>query len=92
VAARDGCLAAKEHGGLGAEDLFPLGEAHWWLGEDDPSLEAHEAGYRRFLQGDLPRRAAMSAMTIAYSLFLRGEDALASGWMRRADGASTATA
>jgi DNA-binding CsgD family transcriptional regulator len=85
TAARDGFVTAQDHGELDADDLFLLGEAHWWLGEVDQSLGAHEAGYRRFLQGDLHRQAAMSAMTIAYSLFLRGEDVIGSGWMSRAE-------
>lgn len=84
VAARDGFRAATEHGDLGAEDLTGLGDASWWLGEVDEALAAYEGAYRQYLQGEQPRKAAISALGLALSLFLRGDVELGSGWMNRA--------
>jgi tetratricopeptide (TPR) repeat protein len=84
VAARNGFNAARRQVELGAEDLAALGDAAWWLGEVDEALASFEAAYRLFLQGNQPRRAAINAIGLAVSLFLRGQAQLGSGWMSRA--------
>lgn len=81
--ARDLFSAASELGELSADDLSALGDAAWWLGRVDESVNANEAAYRRYLQGDQPRQAAMAAMGIAITLALRGDEAVGSGWMSR---------
>ena len=82
-AARLFAEAAREDP-LTADDLSLLAEAWWWLGQVDAALDAHEEAYRLYLHGEQPQAAAMSAMVVAFSLFLREETALASGWMSRA--------
>ena len=82
--ARDGFRASRDAGELSADDLHIWADAAWWLGLVDESLAAAEEAYRMFLQGTRPQQAASSAMTIAVSLFLRGDDVEGSGWMSRA--------
>lgn len=84
VAARDAYLAAQATGSLAADDLSALGDAAWWMGDVATSLSAYEEAYRRFLQGERPQDAAMSALGVAISLYLRGDDVIGSGWMSRA--------
>ncbi|HEX9710924.1 MAG TPA: LuxR C-terminal-related transcriptional regulator [Actinomycetota bacterium] len=82
--ARDGFRASRDAGELSADDLHIWADAAWWLGLVDESLAAAEEAYRMFLQGTRPQQAASSAMTIAVSLFLRGDNVEGSGWMSRA--------
>ncbi|MGH2789087.1 MAG: LuxR C-terminal-related transcriptional regulator [Actinomycetota bacterium] len=84
LGARDGFRAARDAGELSADDLHIWADAAWWLGLVDESIAAAEEAYRMFLQGTRPRQAASAAMTIAVSLFLRGDDVAGSGWMSRA--------
>ena len=84
VAAREGFSAARELAELPVDDVNALADAAWWVGAVDESLEAAEEAYRRFLQGDRPAQAAMSALQVGYSLYLRGDDVMGSGWMSRA--------
>jgi DNA-binding NarL/FixJ family response regulator len=84
--ARTGFLAARAAGPLSAEDMAALADTAWWEGAIDQSLSAGEEAYRLFLQDDDPRArsAAMLAIDIGFSWFLRGEEALGSGWISRA--------
>jgi ATP/maltotriose-dependent transcriptional regulator MalT len=82
--ARDLFLRARDHRALGAEDLDALGDAAWWMGLVDESMAAYEEAYRLYLHGERPRQAAMTAMGVAVSLYLRGDGVLGSGWMSRA--------
>jgi ATP/maltotriose-dependent transcriptional regulator MalT len=81
--ARDAFQAARELGGLAASDLYSLADAAWWLGLIDEFIAAAEDAYTLFLREDDNRHAASTAMAIAYTLSLRGEEARASGWMNR---------
>ena len=82
--ARDGFKTVGENAELSADDLSALGDCAWWLGDVDEALGAYEGSYRLHLQGQQPRRAAVSALGLAVSLFLRGDTELGSGWMNRA--------
>jgi DNA-binding NarL/FixJ family response regulator len=82
--ARDAFSEASSHAPLDADDLNALGDSAWWLGDIDTALAAYEGAYRLYLQGEQPRRAALSALGLGVSLFLRGESTIASGWMNRA--------
>lgn len=84
--ARAGFLAARAAGPLAATDMAALAEAAWWEGAIDESLSAYEEAYRLYLHGDEPadRRAAMLAMDIGFSWYLRGEEVMGSGWLSRA--------
>jgi ATP/maltotriose-dependent transcriptional regulator MalT len=85
--ARDSYLAARASAPLSPEDLAALADAAWWAGAIDESLSACEEAYRLFLHGDdpRPRPAAMLAIDIGVSWYLRGEEAMGSGWISRAD-------
>lgn len=84
--ARSLYLELRARGSLAARDMEALAEAAWWEGAIDESLSAYEEAYRLYLHGDdpAPRPAAMLAMDIGFSWFLRGEEAMGSGWLSRA--------
>lgn len=69
---------------LSADDLQALSDAAWWLGRIDECVEVGDAAYRALLDAERPRAAAMMALELAVSLFLRGDDAPGSGWLARA--------
>src|SRR5919197_5811732 len=81
--ARDGFVAARREGPLGADDLAALSQAAWWLGLMDESLAAGEEAYRLYLDASDNRRAAYRAFDIASGYFLKGNEAVGSGWIRR---------
>lgn len=85
--ARAGFLAARASRPLVAADLEALAEAAWWEGSIDESLAASEDAYHLHLRGDAPahRAAAMVAMDVGFCWFLRGEEAIGSGWLSRAE-------
>src|ERR1700754_1451639 len=68
---------------LDTDDLYTLAEADWWLGLVQEALAAYEETYQRYLREDRPGRAAISALDMATSLFLRGDTAVGSGWLSR---------
>lgn len=84
--ARAGFLEARTQQALPAADVAALAEAAWWEGAIDESLAAYEDAYRLYLHGEepAPRPAAMLAMDIGFSWYLRGEEAMGSGWISRA--------
>ena len=69
---------------LSATDLEALSDVAWWLGRVDQCLEAGEAAYRAHVDANRPGAAAMSALDMAIALFLRGDEAMGSGWISRA--------
>lgn len=75
---------ARDHGPLSPEDLYAWSDAAWWLGRTGAFLKAAEGAFAGFLEEDRPREAAMTAIELAVSLFLRGEDTSGSGWLGRA--------
>src|SRR5918995_410165 len=79
-------LSARAVAPLSAGDMAALGDAAWWEGAIDESLSACEEAYRLFLHGDdrRPRQAAMLAIDIGISWYLRGEEAMGSGWISQA--------
>ena len=83
VRARDAFTAAQAQGTLTADDVFALGDSVWWLGSFLEAEGCYEEAYRLYLQEGRQRQAAMSALTIAGFLFMRGEAAAGSGWMSR---------
>ncbi|MGC1511504.1 MAG: hypothetical protein WA797_01110, partial [Acidimicrobiales bacterium] len=85
--ARNGFLTARATRELSAADMEAFAESAWWEGAIDEALSGFEEAYRRYLQGDDPqqRSAAMLALDIGISWFLRGEEAIGSGWLSRAE-------
>jgi DNA-binding CsgD family transcriptional regulator len=84
VRARDGFIAARAHGPLSSDDTYALADAAWWLGLIDEALARYEDAYRLYLDEERPRQAAVTAFGIGYTLALRGDSAVGSGWMGRA--------
>src|SRR5689334_4333248 len=79
--AHDRFLTARQETPLGADDLAALSQAAWWLGLMDESLAAGEEAHRLYLAASDNRRAAYRAFDVAYGYFLKGNEAVGSGWM-----------
>jgi LuxR family transcriptional regulator, maltose regulon positive regulatory protein len=63
-----------------------LSWACWWQDDFEPLVRAREAAYRLFRQGDDSLGAARMAMWLAADhLEFRGEAAVSSGWLHRAE-------
>ena len=69
---------------LEVEDLHRLAEAAWWLGLVSECLQLTESAHRDFLASGRLDRAAAQALDLGGMLAMRGEPALASGWLGRA--------
>ncbi len=84
--ARTGFLDARGDGELSPPDLAALADSAWWLGEIEESLACSEEAYASYLAGSDPKvcAAAMLAMDLAFFWFMRGEEAIGSGWLSRA--------
>ena len=63
--------------------MASLREASWWLGLLDESLAAAEKAYQLYFEASDKRRAAYQAWEIAYANFLKGDEAVGSGWIGR---------
>ena len=62
-----------------------LSRAAWWLGEQDETLAARERAYRAYrAAGDACGAARMAMWLGSDHLDFRGDDALATAWLRRA--------
>jgi len=85
TAARDAFLEARQETALDADDSSALGDACWWLGLMDESRAAYEQAYAQYLEDSNNRRAAYRAFHVAYAYFLKGNEAVGSGWMGRAE-------
>ena len=70
---------------LSPADMYALGDAAWWLGRIETSNAAYIDAYRRHIDEQRPREAAMSAIGVAVNLLLRGDDVLGLGWLARAE-------
>ena len=61
-----------------------LSRAAWWQGDQDATLGARERAYRGYRRAGEPCGAARMAMWLASDhLDFRGDDAVASAWLRR---------
>lgn len=69
---------------LGAEDVEALGEAAWWTGRLPESIAARERAVASYVATGRPRAAALVALRLFYTFSVRGDIALATGWLRRA--------
>jgi ATP/maltotriose-dependent transcriptional regulator MalT len=69
----------------GAEAWEGLSWAAWWLGDQDTTLSARERAYRAYREaGDTCGAARMAMWLASDHLDFRGDDAIASAWLRRA--------
>jgi ATP/maltotriose-dependent transcriptional regulator MalT len=61
-----------------------LSRAAWWQGDDAETLAARESAYRAYRQaGDVCGAARMAMWVASDHLDFRGDDAVASAWLRR---------
>ena len=61
-----------------------LGRAAWWLGDQEATLAARERAYRAYQEaGDACGAARMAMWVASDHLDFRGDDAVASAWLRR---------
>lgn len=64
-----------------------LSRAAWWQGDQEATFAARECAYRAYRRGEDPCGAARMAMWLASDhLDFRGDDAVASAWLRRGRG------
>ena len=76
-------LAAGRVDDLPSDDLRLLADAAWWLGEISEVMSLTEALHQRYLKRGSLDRAALQAVDLAGMWFMRGEPALAMGWLSR---------
>lgn len=69
---------------LGVDDQHLLADAAWWLGLINECLRLTERAHRDYLAVGRIDRAAAQAIDLGGMLVMRGEYALASGWLSRA--------
>lgn len=69
---------------LDVDDLHLLADAAWWLGLVNECLRLTEKAHRDYLAAGRIDRAAAQAIDLGGMLALRGEYAIASGWLSRA--------
>ncbi len=69
---------------LGAADLEALGEAAWWLSRLPECIAARERSVAVYVADGHSRQAAVVALRLFYTFSVRGESAIATGWLRRA--------
>jgi DNA-binding NarL/FixJ family response regulator len=76
--------SASERAPLAPDDQRLLADAAWWLGLVHDCLRLTEQLHRRYLETGDVDRAAAQALELGAMLAMRGEYALASGWLGRA--------
>src|SRR5687767_10064061 len=77
--------AADAAGPLAPEDLEGLAEAAEWIGQLDDRIAARERAHAGHLASGNSRRAGFLALKVAHDHFAKGQGALATGWVRRAE-------
>lgn len=66
------------------DDVGLLADAAWWLGRVSECLSLAEELHGRYLAEGRVDRAALQALDLCGTYFLRGEYAIGSGWLSRA--------
>ena len=79
------CFEEAVARGAGPEAWEGLSRAAWWQGDEAATLAARERAYRGYRRaGDACRAARMAAWLASDHLDFRGDDAVATAWLRRA--------
>ncbi len=76
--------ALDETCSLSAEELESFGEAAWWLRRLPECIAARERSVAAYVADGRPRQVALVALRLFYTFSVRGDSAVASGWLRRA--------
>lgn len=82
--AYDALRSALVEAPLDPDDLHLFADAAWWLGMTTECMRLTEDAHRRFLATGHVEAAAAQALDLGGMLAMRGELALASGWLGRA--------
>jgi len=67
-----------------ADDAYALGQAAWWLGRMDVSMDAHQRAHQLFVAAGRTDAAVMTAVHLSYSHANKGDFAMAAAWHARA--------
>ena len=67
-----------------ADDAYALGQAAWWLGRMDVSMDAYQRAHQQFVASGRTDAAVMTAVHLSYSHANKGDFALAAAWHARA--------
>jgi DNA-binding NarL/FixJ family response regulator len=78
-------LHDREFSELAPEELEALADAAWWTSRLDEAIAARQKAYAGYAAAGNGRRAAYSAWFLFWDHVFRGEEAVASGWLRRAE-------
>jgi hypothetical protein len=87
-------LRERELSELSPEQLETFADAAWWTSRVDEAIAVRQKAYAGYAAGGHARRAAYSAWFLFWDHVFRGEEAIANGWLRRAQrsGSSAAAA
>lgn len=78
-------LHERELSELAPDQLEALADAAWWTSRVDEAIAARQKAYVGFAAAGEGRRAAYSAWFLFWDHVFRGEEAVASGWLRRTE-------
>ena len=77
--------AADSEALLGPDDLMMLGDAYWWTGQPDASMEAIERAYTGYVQDGDHSHAALAGALLSYFALRRLAMPVADAWMARVE-------
>jgi hypothetical protein len=77
-------LRALDPARMEARDLEALADAAWWLSRPEEALAARQRAYAGYMAAGENARAALCAGRLSIEHLLRGDAALATGWLMRA--------
>ena len=83
--AHEALVAADAAGKLGPQDLELLAKASWWVGQQNPSIEARERAYAAYIERGDKARAAFMALTLRREQSAKLAGSIAKGWLSRAE-------
>ena len=70
---------------LAPQDLERMAEAALWVGRLQESIQGYERAHTGYLDRGDRRRAGFMALQAAHAYFATGKEALAKGWLKRAE-------
>jgi DNA-binding CsgD family transcriptional regulator len=76
-------LRVLDPAGMAPRDLEALADAAWWLSRSDESIAARQRAYAGYVAAGDDPAAAWCAGRLCIEHFIRGEAALAAGWLMR---------
>jgi DNA-binding CsgD family transcriptional regulator len=77
-------LASLDPSSLTAQDLEGFADAAWWLSKADESMNLRQSAYAAYAAAGEDPPAAGVAVRLCFERFLRGEPAVAMGWLMQA--------